>query len=197
MPAIAQTPMPTVVLITAAPTPAPTSSAMRLGDQGDDVRYVQQRLKDLGYLSGKVDGVYGSATETALKAFQAANGLSADGLVGKRTMDKLESSDAKAKPAENRSSATSVPRPVTYTPSEPTDYRYLQLGSTGRDVTKLQNRLIELGYFNQKATGSYEEETEVAVRAFQERNGQWVDGVAGQDTQSRLYSQKALPASKD
>lgn len=204
-PVVTQTPMATMSTATAAPTvkptvkptAAPASNVLSNGDEGENVRYVQQRLKDLGYLSGKADGVFGNATEAAVKAFQAENGLSADGVVGTRTMDTIKSSKAKAKSQKNLASATSVPKPKTYTPSEPSTYRYLQLGGSGSDVKKLQNRLKELGYLQKNATGIFDEDTEAAVIAFQSRNGQWVDGVAGEDTQKALYSNKALPAGKD
>lgn len=184
---------------TATPTPAPTatSSALRVGSTGEKVRYVQQRLKELGYLDGSADGDFGAKTEAALKAFQKANGLTADGVVGDRTMEKLESSSAKSASRSDTASATSMPKLKEYTASEATDYRYLELGSSGSDVKKLQNRLIELGYLGGSASGKYDQETMEAVIAFQERNGQWVDGVAGQDTQSMLFSSKALAAKKN
>ena len=46
---------------------------------------VQQKLKELGYYSGRVDGVYGQGTRNAVVAFQKANGLTADGVVGQNT----------------------------------------------------------------------------------------------------------------
>ena len=46
---------------------------------------VQQKLKELGYYSGSVDGVYGQGTRNAVIAFQKANGLTADGVVGQNT----------------------------------------------------------------------------------------------------------------
>ena len=61
----------------------------------------------------------------------------------------------------------------TYTPSTLSTYRYLQLGSSGSDVTKLQQRLKDLGYFNGSVNGSFGSDTETALRAFQERNGLW------------------------
>ncbi len=194
------TPAPTVMVTpTPSPSPSPTPNAnlLKYGAEGDKVRSMQQRLKDLGYLSGKADGMFGYGTEDALKAFQRANGLSADGVAGPKTLEKLNSSKAKKKNTSEVSGSarsTSVPKLKEYTPSQPDKYRFLEAGSSGKDVTKLQNRLRELGYLNQSANGSYDAATEAAVIAFQERNGQWVDGVAGEDTQTRLFSSKALPA---
>lgn len=50
---------------------------------------VQQKLKELGYYKGSVDGVYGSGTRSAVIAFQKANGLTADGIVGAKTAKAL------------------------------------------------------------------------------------------------------------
>lgn len=50
----------------------------RYGSSGEEVKKIQQKLKDWGYYKGNVDGVYGSKTQSAVKAFQKANGLTAD-----------------------------------------------------------------------------------------------------------------------
>ena len=66
-----------------------TSSTYRYGSTGSTVKQIQTMLADLGYYSGTKSGNFGYQTEDAVKAFQRANGLSADGVVGKKTMDKL------------------------------------------------------------------------------------------------------------
>src|SRR5699024_5329524 len=73
-----------------------TDQVLRYGDRGDAVRNLQQRLKDLGYLAGSADGVFGQATETALRSFQTSNGLDADGIAGSKTQTVLYSSSAKS-----------------------------------------------------------------------------------------------------
>ena len=65
------------------------------GDTGDAVKKVQKKLKKLGYYSGSVDGDYGNGTKKAVKSFQKRNGLDDDGKCGKKTLAKLNSSDAK------------------------------------------------------------------------------------------------------
>ncbi len=71
------TPKPTPTPIpTPSPTPRPTA---KVGDRGDAVMQIQQRLADLGYLKGAVDGVYGKQTAAAIRAFQTAIGLDATG----------------------------------------------------------------------------------------------------------------------
>ena len=51
---------------------------------------IQQKLKDLGYYNGQVDGVLGSASIAAIKNFQRDNGLVVDGIVGAKTAAKLK-----------------------------------------------------------------------------------------------------------
>ena len=58
----------------------------RLGSRGEEVRKIQQRLKNWGYYSGSVDGIYGTQTQNAVKYFQRKNGLTADGIAGKNTL---------------------------------------------------------------------------------------------------------------
>ena len=176
-------------------TPKPTSSALRIGSTGAKVKSMQQRLKALGYYTGSVDGTFGEGTRKALVAFQKANGLSADGVAGTATLNKLHSSSAKSAVSVS-SNATSRPAMRTYVASTLSSYRYLQQGSRGSDVKKLQQRLKDLGYFSGSVSGDFGADTEVALRAFQERNGLWVDGVAGEDTQRMLYSNDALSARK-
>lgn len=52
-------------------------------------KQIQQKLKDLGYYFGSVDGIYGNATINAVVAFQKANGLTADGVAGPKTIAAL------------------------------------------------------------------------------------------------------------
>lgn len=70
----------------AAPGPAKIGPRiLREGDQGDDVAELQLALEAHGHELGTVDGQFGPATAAAVKAFQAANGLVADGLAGPMT----------------------------------------------------------------------------------------------------------------
>jgi len=60
-----------------------------IGDQGESVRALQQRLKDYGYYTGSVDGIYGQGTYDAVRRFQLNNGLTADGIAGDATISAL------------------------------------------------------------------------------------------------------------
>ncbi len=56
------------------------------GSSGDAVKQIQQKLSNWGYYSGRIDGIYGSRTEAAVRYFQQKNGLTVDGKAGKQTL---------------------------------------------------------------------------------------------------------------
>ena len=206
VPTIGPTSVPTATKSIATASPAPATSTLRKGSKGGEVKSLQQKLKELGYYSGSVDSDYGTGTVTAVKAFQKANGLKADGVAGKATLDKLSSSDAKkntattppkgatTKPtAKPTAKPTPTPKPVTVNPDKA---RYLKVENnmSGKDVTQLQSRLISLGYLTGKTDGNYGYRTEAAVKAFQKRMGIWDDGIAGPDTQVKIHDSGAKKA---
>lgn len=192
------TPVPTATP-TPTPTPVPTQnvSAWQIptrtlvsGSTGDDVRNVQQRLSQLGYFTTTITGEYNAATVAAVKSFQSANRLSADGKAGPATNKVLFSENA----IPAYAAATPTIAPVVDVPSS-TTYATLSTGSKGDAVTRLQNRLKALGY-TVNVTGTYDSATSAAVRAFQTNNYLSVDGVAGSETQTTLYSDAARTASQ-
>ena len=74
------------LLIVGAALPMMTAEAsLKRGSTGDEVIAVQKRLKQWGYYSGAVDGIFGYATERAVRWFQEKNGLTVDGVVGPKT----------------------------------------------------------------------------------------------------------------
>ena len=177
--------------VTPPPSTAPTatpSGTLKLGSQGDEVRNVQRKLRELGFYKGTVDGDFGEATEKAVKAFQQQYGLTVDGKVGSATMAKLASARQTAKPA-----ATATPKP-TATPSYSAN-TYLRNGNSGKQVKQMQERLISLGYLVGTATSNFDNATEAAVIAFQRRNTSYADGVAGPETLKALYSSSAAKTS--
>lgn len=100
---------------------------------------------------------------------------------------------------------TPTPDPVSVTPTPaaaPTDTpkptkaptRTLKKSFTGEDVKQLQQALIDLGYLNDAADGTFGTNTEEAVIRFQAVNGLSADGLAGVKTQELLYSGNALSA---
>ena len=63
---------------------------LKLGLKGDDVREVQELLRDLGYLTASIDGVFGRLTRRAVIKFQHDKNLKANGIVGKETLKALQ-----------------------------------------------------------------------------------------------------------
>lgn len=161
---------------------------LRRGMIGQDVTAAQTRLKALGYYAGSIDGEYGSGSILAVKAFQRANSLKADGLAGRQTWNRLMSASAVGSPSGNTGSSGSSGSSGNTGSSG--SYVKLESGSKGDAVKKLQKALQALNY-NVSADGSYGPETISAVRRFQEVNGLTVDGIAGAGTQTLLYSGNA------
>lgn len=65
------------------------SELIRYGMKGDSVRKLQSALEALGYSPGGIDGIFGSKTKASVKAFQSANDILADGIVGNNTKSKF------------------------------------------------------------------------------------------------------------
>ena len=63
-----------------------TSVLSKSGSRGEEVRQIQQKLKNWGYYTGSVDGIFGVQTKKAVVAFQKKNGLNPDGIVGPATL---------------------------------------------------------------------------------------------------------------
>ena len=175
------------------------SRTLRNGATGSDVKQVQTQLQTLGYYGGKLDGVYGSGSMAAVAAFQKANGLKADGLAGSQTFAKLFSSSAVAVGGGSGSSGSGSDSSGSDSGSSGSGsgssgaYITLREGSTGTEVKALQQALKNLNY-NVSPDGTYGGLTKMAVIAFQKRNGLTADGVAGAETQAKLFSGSALPA---
>jgi peptidoglycan hydrolase-like protein with peptidoglycan-binding domain len=145
-----------------------SSSVISKGATGTKVKEIQNRLISLGYSCGAAgaDGNFGNDTYYAVIAFQKANGLTTDGIVGNATLNALNSSTA-----------------VKYSTST-----LLKKGSVGDDVVTLQKKLIKLGYScgAAGADGIFGNDTYYAVIAFQKANGLTPDGIAGALTISKL-----------
>ena len=78
-------------------TSKPTESVvfnLRRGSKGADVTKLQTALNALGYACGAADGIFGAATEKAVRTFQQANGLVVDGIAGKATQAALYAADS-------------------------------------------------------------------------------------------------------
>jgi len=177
---------------TPAPAVQPAEANLAIGDSNDSVAALQQQLINLGYLNiSAPDGIFGSLTDAAVKAFQTANGIYADGVVGPTTRGVLNAAPTPtpAPTPEPTPEPTPAPTPVAdVQPAEPN----LALGDSNEYVTALQQQLINLGYLNITAPdGIFGNLTDAAVKAFQTANGIYADGVVGPTTRGVL---NAAPA---
>ena len=152
-----------------APT-VPDMPMLYRGCTGDAVKTLQDKLNTLGYNSGNVDGIFGVKTYAAVTAFQKANGLGVDGIVGKLTWGKIYG----VSPAMPVETTTVVGRPM------------VSYGSRGDAVRKLQELLNALGYDCGSVDGIFGSKTKAAVLAFQKANGLGADGIVGPLTWGKL-----------
>ena len=160
----------------------------KLGTSHPEVSNIQRRLKDLGhYTYSRITQYYGPITQEAVRSFQRANGLSVDGIAGPATLAKLGSSGG----ASNNSGNPS-------TPEKPATNSLLRLGTRGPQVSDVQRRLKELGFYKHSAiTEYYGSITQGAVREFQRANGLMADGIVGNATRGKLFGSDAKSAPKD
>ena len=144
-------------------------TVLRPGDEGDDVKHVQERLAHYGFYTGTADGVYGNATLAAVKAFQAANGLAVDGKAGPATIAKLDADDSVSKAHAA--------------------YPTLRPGDKKNVVEEAQMKLKTAGFYTGELTGVMDEATVAAVKAFQTANGLEADGKVGPLTWAKLLGE--------
>ena len=180
---------------------APANPMLAEGSSGDAVKKLQLRLRILGFMNGSVDGDYGAATTSGVRALQQYMrdleeiGIREDAEV----MSRLEAT------GEDISSlltveVNGVADPILlddfYDEDFPAVPSAMQSGASGIDVVRLQRRLNCLEYYYGILDGDYGNGTESAVRAFQKRNGLEQSGVAGSDTLKLLFSEDAKKALK-
>ena len=146
---------------------APDMPMVYWGCTGDAVKTLQEKLNAKGFHSGNVDGIFGAKTYAAVTAFQKANSLGVDGIVGKLTWAKLYDAT-----------------PVNVTPV--TTQPMLRTGSRGDAVRKLQELLNAKGYTCGSVDGIFGSKTYAAVLAFQKANGLGADGIVGPLTWAKL-----------
>ena len=151
-------------------------ATLEFGSRGADVLKLQKTLMALGYDTNGADGKFGRGTESAVMAYQAASGLTADGKAGNLTLTKLYESGSAAAEGSPVQTATS---PNT-----------LKYGDSGSRVTELQTSLRKLGYYTGSVDGRFGAGTQRGVIAFQKAYGLKADGLAGTKTLA-LLEQKA------
>ena len=143
---------------------------IRIGSRGNFVKILQYLLNWYGY-NLSIDGVFGVGTQRAVLDFQRKNSLTADGVVGRNTWNKL----------------------LNMNPSSET----LRRGSENSAVLFLQRLLLSYLYPINSLDGDFGPETERAVRAFQAENGLLVDGIVGKNTWRALFNSVGRPQNQN
>ncbi len=155
---------------------ASTKPILRQGMNSSAVKTLQGDLKKLGFFSPAPTGYFGSATVSAVKKFQKKYNLPSTGVVATLTYNKLE---ALLKPAVPKKA---TPKSTQTKSRQKTDG--LKIGSTGREVSKLQSDLALLGYMKVSATGDFGSITEGALIQFQKNYQLDPSGIANPATLS-------------
>lgn len=171
---------------------APQVKVLAKGDEGSEVKELQELLIKLGYSLGSLgaDGSFGSKTLTAVKAFQKSVGLTQDGIVGPQTLEQLR---VAAENLANRKAYTKkqfvedvqrilgagvdgIPGPITMSKTI-TVSRYKNRKHPV--VVPIQKRLYALGYTEiGDADGIAGSAFEKAMKHFQRDFGLYADGEA-------------------
>ena len=138
----------------------------RVGASGPAVREIRARLAGLGYLADGDSDVFDEACDRAVRAFQQARALSADGIVGRETYRALDEARWRL---GDRNLYHAVGHPFA-----------------GDDVADLQQRLLELGFDPGRRDGVFGRRTDEALRDFQRNVGIAVDGLCGPATLKAL-----------
>lgn len=157
---------------------------LKLGDSGDNVKRMNERLSELGYLEGTPVKVYTQNTESAVKRFQETAGLPVTGIADTATQEALYDSDLIA-PTSPISTSNPIDNSETYST--------LQSGDKGEAVERLKQRLIDLGYMTGASTGYYGPSTQAGIEKFQRDSGLPVTGIADEQTQVALYDSSVTP----
>ena len=163
-----------------APLEALLASSLVLsrGSSGEAVLQLQGFLKTRGYRVGALDGIFGSATDGALRAFQQKAGLQVDGLVGSATRAAV--AVAAAEPG--------------FVALVDLGGRLLKPEAKGADVKELKRWLRAAGHDPgpQPFTSRFDDSTLAAVQAFQAAQGLTPDGMVGPMTREALRTTLAL-----
>ena len=147
----------------------------------EQVVRLEQRLSELGFLSGGGDSTYDAETRAALESFQQANGLEVTGLADDATLERLDSADAVSRQDYLTRFAGAYAQMAT-----------LEMGVASNDVLVMQRHLKDFGYFSGELNGDFDDATRQAVESFQMVNGLPITGVADGATLMRLMADNPI-----
>ena len=182
------------------------------GEKSDEIKTVQQLLIDKGFLTGTADGDFGQKTEDAVKAAQKEYGLEETGIVkydllvklydGDESMivlpeienaaetadteDAAKTADTEEADAEKSDGETEAAE-KSEQPDEEDELTYSK-GDKGEEISRMQSKLIKMGYLNGTPDGQFGQFTQDAVKKAQKKLGMEQTGVATQEFLDKLYA---------
>lgn len=168
------------------------------GDSGKPVIKLNERLKELGYLTGAIKPVYDDTTKTAVALFQKANSLTQSGSADEKTLREVWRDNAKKCPANIAPQA--VNESLSVNKDQVISDRQLKIirkwltkqfavnHTDKQAVKRLQMQLCKLGLLSRdKVSMIYDQATMDAVKSFQRKHKQPEDGIAGKNTLKSIF----------
>ena len=200
---------------TPAPTPTPENTTLSSGSQGERVKELQQRLLELGFYSGKIDGDYGKGTKAAVMLFQKQHDLTADGIAGDKTQAVLYSEAAHKiviTPTPEAIQVLSGSLPMLVNKEHPVDADFVPAGlvdlnsycdaslvkikySGMQAVDEAADALIEM-LTAAKAEGLGNWQVSAAYRSYQDQADIFESNVKSYMNNNGLSRQKAISATR-
>lgn len=202
---------------TATPIPTPAATPIVKGMSGADVSILQQQLLVWGFMMDKPDGVYGSATEDAVKELQtylsAAEAASSPSVTfeeevvfGDEPVQALSAEVAEPTPAPSPSPTPAPAYPATgevdaklmavIDEGFPLYRETITVGSQGLEAKRVQRRLESLNYLYKGVDGAFGQRTADGLAYFQKLNGIPQTAIADRVTQELLFSGQAKEADR-
>jgi peptidoglycan hydrolase-like protein with peptidoglycan-binding domain len=173
------TPVVAVPVSNVKPTNTTTLPFLHKGDHGESVKQMQTLLNKFGYKLA-IDGIFGQASDSAVRDFQKKNKLTIDGIVGTMTWGKLKTT----------SPITSTPVSTKPAPKYPNKLYKVQSPMLHDENIKLIQQQLNKAAGKQvvKVDGWYGNDTANQVGLFQKKYGLSNDKIVGQKTWDKLFS---------
>ena len=176
-----------------------THRPLRYGSSGEDVKVLQKQLTELGYYKGKISGNYLEPTKKAVEDLQKKNGLEVTGVADAELQDRLLEGRLLSKSEKPDDTNTPAPNMSNYlvddnedgvrVADEPVTFsKKLKSGSSGKLVKQMQERLVELGYYEGPVSGNFQKYTTRAIKKLQTQNGLDSTGEVDETTWNLIFN---------
>ena len=178
-----------------------TRRPLRYGSRGEDVKQLQTDLMSLGYYQKNISGNFLDPTREAVEELQKKNGLEVTGIADSELLDMIAEGRVLSNGDVPDDTSTPIPNGANYrvdgnedgvvVPDEPVPFKKkLSNKTSGRksEVKQLQQRLKDLGYYDNDISGNFQKYTTRAVKSFQTQNGLESTGVVDETTWNLIFN---------